>query len=460
MDGRRIERIEKVDHSSKPKEQQGRGKILGARPPAAIGAKTIGETMGVIDRAASEGTTTASFMDRLTEADRQALIATTHFQRYRPGDVICRQGDVGDMLYVVVRGRVAVLKEILGGSKRSGAILLGYRGPGEILGEMSLVGSQERSASLVAVEDSELLCMEATRFSALMARQPAISWAVLSVLNDRLQEADAARTSIVQEEQDLAQQVVDLTSETERLAELARTRQETIELLVHDLRTPVAVIDGCLQMMETSLPPDALAPVEKILALADRSAARLMQLLEELLSAARQEGTLATLVREPFDLRRMLREAVESAEATARGAKLTLSLELPEQASGEESEDAGLSAMGDRAQLRRVVDNLVENAMSYTPGGGRIVVAAALADDEIQVSVTDTGPGVPEEHRELIFERFTRVPGIEGRRQGFGLGLYFCRQVIEAHGGRIWMEPGPGGLGSCFIFTLPLQQEG
>jgi signal transduction histidine kinase len=261
---------------------------------------------------------------------------------------------------------------------------------------------------------------------------------------------------IVQEEQELAQQVVDLTGETERLAELARVRQETIELLVHDLRTPVAVIDGCLQMLEASLPPGALAAVEKILALADQSTARLMSLLEELLSAARQESTMATLVREPCDLPRMLREAVESAQATAQGAKLALSLELPQRGSEGQADD-GLSAVGDRAQLRRVVDNLIENAMSYTPGGGRVVVAAALAGDEIQVSVTDTGPGVPEGHRELIFERFTRVPGVEGRRQGFGLGLYFCRQVVEAHGGRIWVEPGPGGVGSRFVFTLPRQ---
>jgi len=448
--------MKKVDQGNKPTERPGQQQILGTQPTNVIRATAPREEMRPVDKAASETTKVASFMDRLAEADRRALLGAARAEHYEPGDVICRQGDEGDMLYVIVSGRVAVLKEILGGNKRSGAILLGYRGSGEILGEMSLVGSRERSASLVAVEDSEMLCIEAVRFSALMVRQPAISWAVLSVLNDRLQEADAARTVIVQEEQELAQQVVDLTGETERLAELARVRQETIELLVHDLRTPVAVIDGCLQMLEASLPPDALAAVEKILGLADQSTARLMSLLEELLSAARQESTMATLVREPCDLPRMLREAVESAQATAQGAKLALSLELPQRGSGGQTDD-GLSAVGDRAQLRRVVDNLIENAMSYTPGGGRVVVAAALAGDEIQVSVTDTGPGVPEGHRELIFERFTRVPGVEGRRQGFGLGLYFCRQVVEAHGGRIWVEPGPGGVGSRFVFTLPRQ---
>jgi signal transduction histidine kinase len=306
------------------------------------------------------------------------------------------------------------------------------------------------------VADSDLLAMGAAPFSALMTRQPAISWAVLSVLNDRIQEADTARMVIAQEEQDLARRVANLKGEAERLAELARVRQETIELLVHDLRTPVAVIDGCLQLLEASLSPEALESVAKVMALAERSTARLMALLEELLGAARQESGLSTLAREPFDLGDMLREAIESAQATARGAELTLSLALPEPAASGQP-GAGLTAMGDRTQVRRVVDNLVQNAISYTPGGGKIVVAAAPAGDEIEVSVTDTGPGVPAEHREIIFERFTRVPGIEGRRQGFGLGLYFCRQVIEAHGGRIWVEPGPGGVGSRFVFTLPRQ---
>jgi signal transduction histidine kinase len=386
-----------------------------------------------------------AFLNRLEEADRQALLASARVERYPSGEVICRQGDPGDRLYTILHGRVAVLKETSGGRP----ILLGYRGAGELLGEMSLVGRQNRSASLVAVEDSQMLCIEADRFSALMTKNPSISWAVLSVLNDRLQEADAARTIIVQEEQDLARQVVDLTGQTERLSELARVRQETIELLVHDLRTPVAVIDGCLQMLHSSFSPEEMESVDKILSLAERSTGRLMSLLEDLLGAARQERTLAALVYEPINLPRLLQEAVESAMTAIRDAGLALDLELPPRLP---------LTLGDRAQLRRVIDNLVENAVSYTPDGGRITVAAKQVEDGIEVSVTDTGPGVPEEHREIIFERFTRVPGVQGRRQGFGLGLYFCRQVIEAHGGDIWVEPGPGQAGSRFVFTLPKKQ--
>jgi signal transduction histidine kinase len=369
-------------------------------------------------------------------------LAVTDAEHHAPGSVICRQGTEGQAVYVLERGRVAILREVEEGEP----VMLGYRGAGEILGEMSLVSRQPRTASVVAVEECDLLRVGAEAFSNLLREHPGISWAVLSVLNDRLQEADEARTSVLQEEQNLARRVDRLTGEAERLAELARVRRETIQLIAHDLRTPLTVIDGCLQMLELSLPEQALAPAAKILDLAERSSQRMMSLLEELLEAANRDSLEAEVVREPVDVARLLLDAVEGARAGARGAHLELALELP----------AGrLSLLGDRSQLQRVLSNLLNNAISYTPDGGRIVVAARQVGQQVEVSVTDTGPGVPEEHRELIFERFVRVPGVSGRRHGFGLGLYYCRQVVRAHGGRIWMEPAPGDTGSRFVFLLP-----
>jgi signal transduction histidine kinase len=85
-------------------------------------------------------------------------------------------------------------------------------------------------------------------------------------------------------------------------------------------------------------------------------------------------------------------------------------------------------------------------------------VEAGLHGKElVAVRVTDTGPGIPEGYREKVFERFTQVPGLRGRRRGSGLGLTYCRLAVEAHGGKIWFEPGPGG-GSRFVFTLPVAE--
>ncbi|OQA14110.1 MAG: Adaptive-response sensory-kinase SasA [Chloroflexi bacterium ADurb.Bin360] len=99
----------------------------------------------------------------------------------------------------------------------------------------------------------------------------------------------------------------------------------------------------------------------------------------------------------------------------------------------------------------------MDNAIKYTPQGGDICVAAVLGTSQVQVSMTDTGPGIPEPERQRIFERFAQVQSDSAaRRRGFGLGLAFCKLAIEAHGGVIWVEPGPGGVGSRFTFTLPL----
>jgi len=357
--------------------------------------------------------------------------------------VVCREGDAPEALYIIQSGRVAVLKEV----EKGRPVLLGYRGPGEILGEMSLVAEQPRSASLVTVEDTALLRIAAADFPSLAAHYPGINRAMLSILSDRLQEADVARTSVVREERGLAQRLEMVTGEAERLAEMVRVRKETLELVVHDLRTPLTVIDGCLDMMRVSLPRDTPPSVFQLLEIAQRSTRRLTDLSESLLETARCEATAEELARRPLNIGGLVENAVECSWAMARGSNLDLQIQV--------SADLPHPA-GDPAQVQRVLDNLLENAISYTPPGGRILVAAQPVNGQVQVSVTDTGPGVPAEQRHAIFERFVRLPAARARRQGLGLGLYFCRQVVQAHGGRIWVEPGPENVGSRFVFTLPL----
>jgi signal transduction histidine kinase len=382
------------------------------------------------------------FVERLSEEEREALFSSGCKECHSEGSVICREGEPGDILYVIRKGQVAVLKEVGDGEHT----VLGYRGTGEILGEMSLLTQQPRTASLIAADDTVLMCVSASDFTRLMERYPGISKAILRVLSDRLQAADVARTSTFYEEKALAQRLEQASGEATRLGELARVRQETIELVAHDLRTPLTVIDGCIQLLRSSLPNASETPASDIMDLAERSSSKLMDLLEDLLNAARRDVPAVIPARESVDLGGLVELATESAKVSAHGTGIRFDLQV----------EPGLARpLADGAQLERVVGNLLDNAVSYTPAGGSIGIEAAMDGEEIRVSVTDTGPGVPEEHRKLIFERFSRVPSTRGRKQGFGLGLAYCRQVIEAHSGRIWVEDNPSGEGSRFIFTLP-----
>jgi signal transduction histidine kinase len=118
--------------------------------------------------------------------------------------------------------------------------------------------------------------------------------------------------------------------------------------------------------------------------------------------------------------------------------------------------EATPTVRADQNKILRVLYNLVDNAIKFTPAGGQVALSAEpAAQDMLAIHVRDTGPGVPEAHRDTIFDRFTQVPGSYGRQRGSGLGLTFCRLVVEANGGKIWVDQNPGG-GSCFTFTLPL----
>jgi signal transduction histidine kinase len=387
------------------------------------------------------------FLQRLEEEERVALLAAAQLDHCPADVVVCREGDPAGPLFIIQIGLVAVLKEVEEGRP----VLLGYLGAGEILGEMSLVSQQPRSASVVTVEDSALLRVEEADFRRLTADHPGINRALLSVLSDRLYEADVARTTFVREERGLAQRLQAVTGEAERLAEMAHARRESLELLVHDLRTPLTIIDGCLDSLELSLSADMPPPVSQLLEIARRSTRRLGDLSEGLLETARREASTGEdLGRRPLNIAALLASTVEGWSTMAQGADLELELHAPPDLP---------QPCGDPAKVQRVLDNLLENAVSYTPCGGRILIAAQPVGSEMEISISDTGPGVPAELRQAIFERFVRLPNASARRQGLGLGLYFCRQVVQAHGGRIWIEPGPGNVGSRFVFTLPLGKE-
>jgi signal transduction histidine kinase len=137
-------------------------------------------------------------------------------------------------------------------------------------------------------------------------------------------------------------------------------------------------------------------------------------------------------------------EAIETVSSNVENKKQEVSVSVPNDLPG---------VWVDADMLRRVLTNLLENAVKYSPAGSKIYLGSRLDGDMVLMWVQDTGPGIPADERERIFDKFTRLHG-SGGPKGLGLGLAFCRLAVEAHGGRIWVEECPE-IGACFKFTLP-----
>jgi signal transduction histidine kinase len=175
-----------------------------------------------------------------------------------------------------------------------------------------------------------------------------------------------------------------------------------------------------------------------------RSATRANRLIQDLLDVARiQAGGLAV---DPVavDVRSLVNEAMEAATPLANAAQIRVSAdttsELP-------------SVASDRERVLQVFANLIGNAIKFTPRGGEIRILSSLENGEVRFTVADTGPGIPAEHLDHVFDRYWQAKSTA--KLGAGLGLSIAKGIVEAHGGRIWVESSPGS-GAEFNFTLPL----
>ncbi|HET7712490.1 MAG TPA: ATP-binding protein [Thermoanaerobaculia bacterium] len=224
-----------------------------------------------------------------------------------------------------------------------------------------------------------------------------------------------------------------------------RAREEVLAIVSHDLRNPLNAITlgTSLLQMSDSVTADEREQLETIAV----SARRMERLIADLLDVTRLEGgKQLPIVPERLDVGSILREAYELFRAQSAAASVTLKVY---------AEEALPPVYADRHRVMQVVSNLIGNALKFTPPGGIISCRAETDGDSILFTVSDTGPGIPKEHQRDIFNPYWQAKRAE--RLGAGLGLPIAKGVVEAHGGRIWVDSKPGE-GARFYFTLPIMK--
>jgi signal transduction histidine kinase len=225
-----------------------------------------------------------------------------------------------------------------------------------------------------------------------------------------------------------------------------RTRDEVLAVVSHDLRNPLSVIDMCAVSLADRLAPEDEA-ARSLVRTIESSTQWMNRLIEDLLDVARVEAGRLALERQSHDLVRVISEATVMLEPLIAEKSLTLREDLPEQLP---------RASVDARRVVQVLENLVSNAVKHTAAGGEILIRADSTNGEVRIVVRDTGCGIPAENLPHLFDRFWQARG--ARRGGAGLGLAIAKGIVEAHGGRIWVES-TLGVGSTFGFSLPLASD-
>ena len=217
---------------------------------------------------------------------------------------------------------------------------------------------------------------------------------------------------------------------------------EVLSIVSHDLKSPLATIT----MAASLLDDDSRSAAERaqMISMVKRATARMDRLLRDLLEVGRLEAG-HTLPVEPrcADVAPSIREACDAHEALARAGQVRLERDVP---------DALPAVHADCDRIAQVLSNLLGNAVKFTPAGGRVAVSARAEDGELVISVADSGPGLSAEDQARVFEPYWQAKRTASL--GAGLGLKIAKAIVEAHGGRIWVESAPGA-GTTFRFALP-----
>jgi signal transduction histidine kinase len=234
----------------------------------------------------------------------------------------------------------------------------------------------------------------------------------------------------------------------EKLEQVEAMRRQLIGDVSHELRTPLTAIKGSMEGLMDGVLPATPATYQQI----HQEADRLARLVDDLQELSRVEAGAYALEMHPIGISALIQTTFKRLSSQAAAKRIALREDLP----------ADLPpVLADTDRITQVLTNLIGNAVQYTPEGGQVTVSAVRTVDEIRVSITDTGIGIPAEHLAHLFTRFYRVDKSRSRQSGggSGIGLTIAKYLVEAHGGQIRAESEGAGKGSRFSFSLKVAQE-
>jgi signal transduction histidine kinase len=367
------------------------------------------------------------------EGDGLEYLETVAHKRFYPSDVmVVREEDAGQSFFIIVEGEVEVTKQIEGQAER----ILQHHGPGDFFGEMALIETQPRTATVRTVTPTILLELGKTDFDIVLSQQPAIALGVMRTLTHRLRQADQRAIA------ELGQKNEELARVNRELIQQEQYRSEFLTTVAHELRTPLTSANGYLTLvLNGSMDGDQ---VQNAVSRALRNVKRVVKLVNDILFL--QELDLILPEFYPVSLPEIINLAAAGRRQQTVESDLSLRVQL---------EDNLPQVMGDSEWLRRAIDALLDNAIKFSPNGGEILVQSTCESGQVQLIIRDQGVGIPADQIDRIFERFQT-----GRQagpylfSGVGLGLPLVKQVVEQHGGTIDVDS-KEAEGSTFVISLP-----
>lgn len=255
-----------------------------------------------------------------------------------------------------------------------------------------------------------------------------------SVLRDTTDRrlAEATALSLVREEAALRES-----------QQATKIRDEVLQVVAHDLRNPInAIILGADMLIKRA--PEGLKGNRKEPEIIKRSAERASRLIEDLLDVAKMQAKSLTVKKQPLNTGVFIKDTIDLQISLIENKQLGFIRDIPVYLP---------EIYADRDRLQQVLSNLIGNAIKFTPSGGTISITAKIVNDEIHFSIADSGPGIPDDQITHIFDPFWQAK--LGTREGAGLGLAICKGIVEAHGGKIWVES-KVGIGTNFSFSIPM----
>ncbi|MBI5825729.1 MAG: cyclic nucleotide-binding domain-containing protein [Chloroflexi bacterium] len=361
----------------------------------------------------------------------QEIIINSRIKTYPPETVVCREDAIERTFYMILEGDFEVTKLINNTDKR----LLKTLTAGDFFGEMALIHNAPRAATVKSLTNTILLELDKEGFDRVLKRSPSVAMAMVREISNRLRQNDQLAID------DLRLRASELADAYQQLAEQDLARQEFLSNIAHELRTPLMVASGYLQVLKKGMlsGEQLKISIETI----SRNIDQIITLTNDILFL--QEIELVLPEFQPVDIVDVVDNVIKKYETKAKERRVILKVR----------EDHGVPvAQGDSQSLERAVTALVDNAVKFSPPDGVVEVRISSRDSKVIIAVEDHGIGIDPIMRPRIFDRFVHLEkNGDELYSGLGIGLSITRQVIQQHKGSLDVESQPG-KGSKFIITL------